>query len=197
MTNDPGPFEPGAGRPSVADAAAVPVGAGAAARAPSAPRSHPPRPRPPRAGAAATADGPRRSGSIGVLVLILVGLVGYFLSAIGPAASIIGMLLALVPLAAVLLAVRLIDRWEPEPRGLLVFAVAWGAIAAVGDRPGRRPADHDGLRRGRLAHARGVRRGRAGADRRGVRQGPRRLPDLRHRATRLRRARRRGRLRRR
>ena len=63
---------------------------------------------------------------------IMVGLIGYFLSAIGPAASIIGMLLAVVPLAAVLFAVRIIDRWEPEPRGLLVLAVAWGAVAAVG-----------------------------------------------------------------
>ena len=69
---------------------------------------------------------------IGVIVLILIGLVGYFLNAIGPAASIIGMLLAIVPLVAVLFAVRLIDRWEPEPRGLLVLAVAWGAVAAVG-----------------------------------------------------------------
>ena len=69
---------------------------------------------------------------VGVIVLILVGLVGYFLSAIGPAASIIGMLLAFVPLAAVLFAIRIIDRWEPEPRGLLVLAVAWGAVAAVG-----------------------------------------------------------------
>lgn len=69
---------------------------------------------------------------IGVIVLILVGLVGYFLSAIGPAASLIGMLLAFVPLAAVLFAIRIIDRWEPEPRGLLVLAVAWGAVAAVG-----------------------------------------------------------------
>ena len=50
----------------------------------------------------------------------------------GPAASLIGMLLALVPLAGVLLAVRLVDRWEPEPRGLLAFAVAWGAIGAIG-----------------------------------------------------------------
>jgi RsiW-degrading membrane proteinase PrsW (M82 family) len=69
---------------------------------------------------------------IGVIVLVLIGLVGYFLNAIGPAASIIGMLLALVPLAAVLFAVRIIDRWEPEPRGLLVMAVAWGAVVAVG-----------------------------------------------------------------
>lgn len=70
--------------------------------------------------------------ALGILVLILVGLVGYFLTAIGPSASIIGALLALVPLAAVLFAVRLIDRWEPEPWGLLAFAVAWGAIASVG-----------------------------------------------------------------
>jgi len=69
---------------------------------------------------------------VGVLVLILIMLVGYFLNAIGPAASILGMILALVPLAGVLLAVRIVDRWEPEPRGLVVFAVAWGAIASVG-----------------------------------------------------------------
>jgi RsiW-degrading membrane proteinase PrsW (M82 family) len=70
--------------------------------------------------------------AVGILVLVLVALVAYFLNAIGPAASIIGMLLALLPLAGVLLAVRIVDRWEPEPRGLLVFAVAWGAIASVG-----------------------------------------------------------------
>ncbi|KRB36049.1 PrsW family intramembrane metalloprotease [Microbacterium sp. Root180] len=68
----------------------------------------------------------------GILVVVLVALVGYFLNAIGPAASLIGMLLALIPLAGVLLAVRIVDRWEPEPRGLVIFAVAWGAIAAVG-----------------------------------------------------------------
>ncbi|MEZ3159844.1 PrsW family intramembrane metalloprotease [Microbacterium sp. BWT-B31] len=67
----------------------------------------------------------------GVLVLVLIGLVAYFLNAIGPAASIIGMVLALVPLVGVFFAVRLVDRWEPEPVGLVVFAIAWGAIAAV------------------------------------------------------------------
>ena len=41
--------------------------------------------------------------------------------------SIIGMILALLPLAGVLLAVRLIDRWEPEPVGLLTAAFLWGA----------------------------------------------------------------------
>ncbi len=69
---------------------------------------------------------------VGILVLVLIGLVGYFLSAIGPAASLIGMVLALVPLVGVLFAVRIVDRWEPEPRGLLALAVAWGGIAAIG-----------------------------------------------------------------
>lgn len=67
----------------------------------------------------------------GILVLVLVGLVGYFLTALGPGASLIGMVLALIPLAGVLLAVRIVDRWEPEPKSLVVFAVAWGGIAAV------------------------------------------------------------------
>src|ERR671912_136441 len=45
----------------------------------------------------------------GILVFLLVGLVAYFLNALGPAASIIGMVLALIPLAGVLFAVRLVD----------------------------------------------------------------------------------------
>lgn len=79
---------------------------------------------------------PRRSGAgavwaIGVLAIVLVGLVAYFLTFIGPGASLIGMVLALIPLAIVLVAVRLIDRWEPEPRVLVVLAFAWGAVASV------------------------------------------------------------------
>ncbi|MEJ1156319.1 MULTISPECIES: PrsW family intramembrane metalloprotease [Microbacterium] len=69
---------------------------------------------------------------IGVLVLISVALVGYFLTNLGAVSSIIGMVLALIPLVVVLFAVRIIDKWEPEPLGLLILAVAWGAIAAVG-----------------------------------------------------------------
>ena len=64
--------------------------------------------------------------------MLLIGLVGYFLTFLGASASLIGMIVALVPFAVVLFAVRTIDRWEPEPRGLVVFAVAWGAIASVG-----------------------------------------------------------------
>jgi RsiW-degrading membrane proteinase PrsW (M82 family) len=80
---------------------------------------------------------PRRGRSapvwgLGIIVVVLVGLVGYFLSALGAFASIVGMVMALVPLVGVLFAVRIVDRWEPEPMGLMVFAVAWGAVVAVG-----------------------------------------------------------------
>ena len=66
-----------------------------------------------------------------LLAIVLVGLIGYFLTFLGAGASIVGFVLALVPFAVVLFAVRLIDRWEPEPRSLLIFAAAWGAIASV------------------------------------------------------------------
>ncbi|WP_243076798.1 PrsW family intramembrane metalloprotease [Microbacterium sp. SS28] len=68
---------------------------------------------------------------IGILVLLLIALVGYFLTFIGTGASALGAVLALIPLAGVLVAIRIVDRWEPEPRGLVIFAIAWGAIASV------------------------------------------------------------------
>ncbi|MFV0318768.1 MAG: PrsW family intramembrane metalloprotease [Microbacterium sp.] len=79
---------------------------------------------------------PRRAGSaaiwiIGVLAVVLVGVVGYFLTFLGAGASLIGMVLALIPLVVVLAVVRVIDRWEPEPLRLLVLAFVWGAVAAV------------------------------------------------------------------
>ncbi|MET1021284.1 MAG: PrsW family intramembrane metalloprotease [Arthrobacter sp.] len=43
----------------------------------------------------------------------------------------IGFLASLVPLGTVLLAVRFIDRWEPEPKPLLLFAFAWGAVVSI------------------------------------------------------------------
>lgn len=132
MTNDPAPFAPhtrparaSLTPPTFASALAQPrVAAGVTIAAPAV--SPPPMPVPPRAGRTAPI------WIIGVLVLVLVGLIGYFLNAIGPVASVIGMVLALIPLVGVLIAVRIVDRWEPEPRGLLIFALAWGAIAAVG-----------------------------------------------------------------
>ena len=78
----------------------------------------------------------RRSGVIlgvaaALLVPVLALLVLYFVRFLGAASSLVGVLLAVVPFVIVWFAVRLIDRWEPEPRRLLVFAVAWGAIASV------------------------------------------------------------------
>lgn len=66
-----------------------------------------------------------------VLVFVALGLAAYFLTFLGPVAAVVAGVLALVPLALVLVAVRIIDRWEPEPRGLVVFALAWGAVASV------------------------------------------------------------------
>ncbi|GAA5100918.1 PrsW family intramembrane metalloprotease [Microbacterium yannicii] len=131
MTPDPGAARP---RPSLtppefASALAQPRHAAAAAITPPATS-----PAPVQIPSAVVARG-GRSASIwiaGVLVLILIALVGYFLNALGPGASLLGMLLALVPLVGVLFAVRIVDRWEPEPKGLLILAIAWGAIAAVG-----------------------------------------------------------------
>lgn len=66
-----------------------------------------------------------------VLTTLLVALIAYILTFIGPVASGIGMVLALLPLVGVLAAVRLVDRWEPEPLGLVVLALAWGGVASV------------------------------------------------------------------
>ncbi len=66
-----------------------------------------------------------------IMAVLLVGLVAYILTFLGVVAPIAGMLLALIPLAGVLFAIRLVDRWEPEPRGLVIFAIGWGAVVAV------------------------------------------------------------------
>ena len=66
-----------------------------------------------------------------LLIVFALGLAAYLVTFLGVAASIVGMVLAIIPLAGVLFAIRLVDRWEPEPRGLVIAAVAWGAVAAV------------------------------------------------------------------
>ncbi|MCT1476966.1 PrsW family intramembrane metalloprotease [Microbacterium sp. p3-SID336] len=68
----------------------------------------------------------------GFLGFLLLALIGYFGWALGPTASAVGLVLALIPLTIVFLGVRMIDRWEPEPKRLVIFAIAWGAVAAVG-----------------------------------------------------------------
>jgi RsiW-degrading membrane proteinase PrsW (M82 family) len=72
-------------------------------------------------------------GPIGILLAAVVGVVvlAYLASALGTSTLVIGSLLALVPLAIVLLAVSWVDRWEPEPRWALWFAFLWGAAVSV------------------------------------------------------------------
>jgi RsiW-degrading membrane proteinase PrsW (M82 family) len=70
------------------------------------------------------------------IAFILIGITGllvgaFLLVSLGPGAVAIAGFMALVPLAVVLLGIRWIDRWEPEPRGLLIFAFLWGAITSV------------------------------------------------------------------
>ncbi|WP_295839528.1 PrsW family intramembrane metalloprotease [uncultured Microbacterium sp.] len=90
----------------------------------------------PRAALSAAPPRSRRGGvALWIVAVLLVPLlallVRYFTGFLGTAASFIGLLLAAIPFVIVWFAVRYIDRWEPEPRRLLVFAVAWGAIASV------------------------------------------------------------------
>jgi RsiW-degrading membrane proteinase PrsW (M82 family) len=68
---------------------------------------------------------------IAVLTLVVLGVIAYLIAGLGPVAFGIGGIMALVPLAIVFVGVNLIDRWEPEPRGILVFAFLWGAGASV------------------------------------------------------------------
>jgi RsiW-degrading membrane proteinase PrsW (M82 family) len=66
-----------------------------------------------------------------VLTLVLLLVLAYLLAYLGPVALVVAAILAVIPLAIVLLGIRWIDRWEPEPRGALGFAFLWGAGASI------------------------------------------------------------------
>ncbi|MCC2336162.1 PrsW family intramembrane metalloprotease [Cellulomonas wangsupingiae] len=83
---------------------------------------------------------PRRgTGARDVLALLAVvliavaalGAVALVLLQVGVGAGVVGTLLAVVPLTVVLLGIRWLDRWEPEPRGALAFGLLWGAGISV------------------------------------------------------------------
>jgi RsiW-degrading membrane proteinase PrsW (M82 family) len=81
---------------------------------------------------------PRRYGllilgisSIVVLSMIVLLVIVYIIGGLGVGAFIFAGILALVPLVIVLLGIRWVDRWDPEPRGALVFSFLWGAGVAV------------------------------------------------------------------
>lgn len=70
-------------------------------------------------------------GGAALVFLSLFLVVPFLLANIGVGGFLVGFVLSLIPLSAVLLAVHLIDRWEPEPKRLLVFAFTWGAAVSI------------------------------------------------------------------
>ncbi|MCY7289912.1 MAG: PrsW family intramembrane metalloprotease, partial [Cryobacterium sp.] len=84
---------------------------------------------------------PVRRTRAGIVVLTVAGLViggaalllvfVYLATFLGTGTLLVGLTLALIPLIVILLAVRWIDRWEPEPRPALWFAFLWGAGVSV------------------------------------------------------------------
>jgi protease PrsW len=70
---------------------------------------------------------------LGVLILlgIIAGLIVIGLTALNPVGASVGFALSGVAIAVVVVAYIWLDRWEPEPPRLLVFAFLWGASVAV------------------------------------------------------------------
>jgi RsiW-degrading membrane proteinase PrsW (M82 family) len=64
--------------------------------------------------------------AVGALVMATV-----LLAAGAPVGLVIGTVLAAVPVAPLVACYLWLDRYEPEPRGMLVTALAWGAIVAT------------------------------------------------------------------
>jgi RsiW-degrading membrane proteinase PrsW (M82 family) len=76
----------------------------------------------------------RKAGApLAVLILLgtVVGLIVIGLTAVNPMGTAIGFVLSSVAMTLVVLAYVWLDRWEPEPPQLLVFAFLWGASVAV------------------------------------------------------------------
>ena len=91
---------------------------------------------PPAPAAAARTRSPKGAVGLvvagGVLAFVSLFLVLPFLLAnTGITGFVIGFVASLLPLGSVLLAVHVIDRWEPEPRRLLLFAFVWGAAVSI------------------------------------------------------------------
>ena len=66
-----------------------------------------------------------------LIAVAALGAVALVLLQVGVGAGVVGTLLAVVPLTVVLLGLRWLDRWEPEPRGALLFGLLWGAGISV------------------------------------------------------------------
>lgn len=70
---------------------------------------------------------------LGVLIALgtVVGLIVILLTVVNPVGTAIAFVLSTVAMAVVVLAYVWLDRWEPEPPRLLVFAFLWGASVAI------------------------------------------------------------------
>lgn len=70
---------------------------------------------------------------LGALIALgtVAGVIVILLTAVNPAGTAIGFVLSSVAMTVVVLAYLWLDRWEPEPPRLLVFAFLWGTSAAV------------------------------------------------------------------
>lgn len=66
-----------------------------------------------------------------IITLILVAVVLYLFTVLGATALSYAAILASIPLVIVLLGIRWVDRWEPEPRLVLLFAFLWGAAVSI------------------------------------------------------------------
>ncbi len=70
---------------------------------------------------------------LGVIIALgtLAGVIVILLTAFNPVGTAVGFVLSSVAMTVVVLAYLWLDRWEPEPPRLLVFAFIWGTSAAV------------------------------------------------------------------
>ncbi len=70
---------------------------------------------------------------LGVLIALgtVAGLIVILLTAANPVGTSVGFVLSSIAMTVVVLAYLWLDRWEPEPPRLLVFAFIWGTSAAV------------------------------------------------------------------
>lgn len=66
-----------------------------------------------------------------ILLATVVGLIIVGLTALNPVGAGIGLVLSSLAMVVVVLAYLWLDRWEPEPPRLLIFAFLWGASVAV------------------------------------------------------------------
>ena len=80
---------------------------------------------------------PRRARAVGAPIGVLIalgtvaGLLVIGLTAVNPVGTAVGFVLSTVALSVVVLAYLWLDRFEPEPPRLLVFAFVWGASVAI------------------------------------------------------------------